>query len=165
MAICGAAARRDRAIFDKEREAARRAGLVVDEVERAPLPFDTGACLRFAKQAEFHPLAYLRGIAEAVVAGGGTIVTGVHVADVEGGRARARSSSTNGRRLRAAAVVDATNMTITSRFDIPTREAAYRTYVIAFEIPPGYVPHGLYWDTHDPYHYIRVAKGDGDARS
>ena len=25
---------------------------------------------------------------------------------------------------------------------------------------PGYVPHGLYWDTVDPYHYIRVARGE-----
>jgi Rieske Fe-S protein len=59
-------------------------------------------------------------------------------------------------------VVDATNMSITSRFNMPLREAAYRTYMVAIEIPRGYVAHGLYWDTLDPYHYIRVQAGEGD---
>jgi glycine/D-amino acid oxidase-like deaminating enzyme/nitrite reductase/ring-hydroxylating ferredoxin subunit len=144
----------------KELEAARRCGLSVDEVDRAPLPFDTGPCLRFGNQAECHPLAYLRGLARAITQGGGHIVTGVHVAKIASG-SPVQIELSNERRIRAAAAVDATNMTITSRFGIPTREAAYRTYVHAFEIEPGYVPHGLYWDTEDPYHYVRVARHGG----
>ena len=142
--------------LSKELEAAKRAGLVVEELERAPLPFDTGPCLRFGNQAEFHPLGYIRGLAAAIVAGGGRIVTGVHVAKIAAG-SPVHVELSNGRRIRAAAAVDATNMTITSRFGIPTREAAYRTYVVALEVEPGYVPHGLYWDTDEPYHYVRVA--------
>lgn len=146
----------------KELEAARRCGLTVEECDRAPLPFDTGPALRFANQAEFHPLAYINGLARAVIAGGGRIVTGVHVARINGG-APVIVELANGRRIRAAAAVDATAMTITSKFGIPTREAAYRTYVVALEVEPGYVPHGLYWDTEDPYHYIRVARqGEGE---
>src|SRR5688572_16558375 len=68
-----------RELLEKERDAAKRAGLEVAEIARAPLPFDTGPCLRFGNQAEFHPLKYLRGIAEAVVGGGGRIHTGQHV--------------------------------------------------------------------------------------
>ncbi|HSD89784.1 MAG TPA: FAD-dependent oxidoreductase [Kofleriaceae bacterium] len=145
----------------RELEAARRAGLLVDEVDRAPLPFDTGPCLRFAMQAEFHPLAYLRGIADAIERGGGTICTHAHVASVKPG-SPVEIQLKSGRKIHAAAVVDATNMSITSRFNMPSREAAYRTYIVAFEVPVGYVPHGLYWDTLDPYHYVRVAHGDGD---
>jgi glycine/D-amino acid oxidase-like deaminating enzyme/nitrite reductase/ring-hydroxylating ferredoxin subunit len=147
--------------LDKELDAARRAGLQVEKVDRAPLPFDTGACLRFGMQAEFHPLAYLRGIAEAIVAGGGRIVTHTHVANIKDG-SPCEIELKSGRKITANKVVDATNMTITSMVDIPTREAAYRTYIVAVEIPTGYVPHGLYWDTLDPYHYIRVARGEGD---
>ncbi|NVB80642.1 MAG: FAD-binding oxidoreductase, partial [Kofleriaceae bacterium] len=33
---------------EKERDAARRAGLRCDDVDRAPLPFESGPCLRFA---------------------------------------------------------------------------------------------------------------------
>ena len=143
----------------KELEAARRCGLLVDEVDRAPLPFDTGPCLRFGNQAEFHPLAYIRGLARAVTQGGGKIVTGVHVARIASG-VPVQIDLSNERRIRAAAAVDATNMTITSKLGIPTREAAYRTYCIALDVEPGYVPHGLYWDTEEPYHYVRVAKHD-----
>ena len=141
----------------KELAAARRAGLQVEEVERAPLPFDTGPCLRFANQAEFHPLAYIGGLAEAVVAGGGRIVTGIHVTKIAAG-SPVYVELANGRRIRAGAAVDATNMTITSKLGIPTREAAYRTYCIALDIEHGDIPHALYWDTDEPYHYIRAAK-------
>jgi glycine/D-amino acid oxidase-like deaminating enzyme/nitrite reductase/ring-hydroxylating ferredoxin subunit len=147
-------------VLAKELAAARRCGLAVDEVDRAPLPFDTGPSLRFGNQAEFHPLAYVDGLARAVIAGGGRIVTGVHVAKIASG-APVQVELASGRGIRAAAAVDATQTTITSRYAIPSREAAYRTYVVALEISPGYVPHALYWDTDDPYHYVRVAR-DGD---
>jgi glycine/D-amino acid oxidase-like deaminating enzyme/nitrite reductase/ring-hydroxylating ferredoxin subunit len=145
----------------RELEASRRVGLACEPIERAPLPFDTGPCLRYEHQAEFHPLAYLRGVAGGIVAAGGRICTGVHVAAIHGG-APAIVELANGRRLRARAVVDATNSTISSRLDIPLREAAYRTYIVALAIERGYVPHGLYWDTDDPYHYVRVAPGLGN---
>ncbi|MDB4959558.1 MAG: oxidoreductase [Myxococcales bacterium] len=145
--------------LSREREAARRAGLLVDDVDRAPLPFDSGPCLRFANQAQFHPLAYVRGLADAVIAGGGRIVNGVHVVKIAGG-AQVEIETQDGRKIHAGAAVDTTDTAISSRFNLPTREAAYRSYVVAFDVAPGYVPHGLYWDTEDPYHYIRVAPGD-----
>jgi len=43
-----------------------------------------------------------------------------------------------------------------------TKQAAYRTYVIAARVPTGKVPHGLYWDNLDPYHYVRVARDGRD---
>jgi glycine/D-amino acid oxidase-like deaminating enzyme/nitrite reductase/ring-hydroxylating ferredoxin subunit len=145
-----------RDVIDKELAAARRAGLVVDKIARAPLPFDTGECLVFANQAEFHPVKYLRGLADAIVAGGGRIFTGVHVAGVEAG-APVHVVLGSGRKIEASAAVDTTATTITSMVNMPTRAAAYRTYVMSFDVPTGYVPHALYWDTPDPYHYIRVA--------
>lgn len=143
----------------RERDAARSAGLLVDDVDRAPLPFDTGPCLRFANQAEFHPLAYVRGVADAVIAGGGRIVNGVHVVSIKGG-SHVEVETQDGRKIQAAAAVDSTDTGITSRFNLPTRQAAYRSYVVAFDIASGYVAHGLYWDTADPYHYVRVAPAD-----
>ena len=144
----------------REVEAAARAGLAVDEIDCAPLPFDTGPCLRFGNQAEFHPLAYLRGIAEAFVRRGGRISTARHVLAIRGGD-RVELELERGRTVHAAAAIDATNSSITSRFDLPLRDAAYRTYVLALAIPHGYIPHALYWDTEDPYHYVRVAGDDG----
>src|SRR5436189_163424 len=55
-------------LLDEELEAAHRAGLVgVERVPRAPLAaFDTGPALRFPRQAQFHPLRYLDGLAVAI---------------------------------------------------------------------------------------------------
>jgi glycine/D-amino acid oxidase-like deaminating enzyme/nitrite reductase/ring-hydroxylating ferredoxin subunit len=154
-----AAPHRGRAELARELDAARRAGLFVDEVRAAPLPFDTGPCLRFADQGELHPLAYLRGLADAIVEAGGHIATGVPVVAIRGGD-RAQVVLADGRTLRASFAVDATNANITSRVALPLREAAYRTYCIAMAVTPGTVSHALYWDTDVPYHYMRVARLD-----
>src|SRR5678809_769778 len=48
--------------LEHEFEAAVRAGVRVVWSQRAPLEgFETGKCLRFAGQAQFHPLRYLTG--------------------------------------------------------------------------------------------------------
>src|SRR5689334_2040241 len=73
---------RARKELERELVAAQRAGLHVERVDQAPLPFDTGPALRFARQAEFHPLRYLRGLAEAAVRAGATIHTGYHVTGI-----------------------------------------------------------------------------------
>jgi nitrite reductase/ring-hydroxylating ferredoxin subunit len=59
--------------------------------------------------------------------------------------------------MRARTVIDAANAAITSPVRLWTRLAAYRSYVLGFEIARGRIPHALYWDTADPYHYLRVA--------
>lgn len=51
----------------KEYEATHRVGLPTELVQRAPLhSFDTGQCLRFPNQAQFHPLKYLKGLSQAI---------------------------------------------------------------------------------------------------
>ena len=147
--------------LDRELAAARRAGLVANKVPRAPLPFDTGPALVFANQAEFHPLRYLRALADAIVQLGGKIHTHVHVEGIEPGEPLTIKLA-NDRRIACRAAVDATNGAMTSPLKMPLRQAAYRTYVLAFDLEPGLIPHGLYWDDADPYHYIRLARGDNE---
>jgi glycine/D-amino acid oxidase-like deaminating enzyme len=70
----------------------------------------------------------------------------------------------DGRTLLCRVAVDATNSSITSPRSLPLRQAAYRSYCLAIAVAPGTIPHGLYWDTADPYHYVRVAPGDAPER-
>src|SRR5712691_9714785 len=146
----------DPAELDRELDAARRAGLEVEGVRRAPLgSFDTGLALRFARQGQFHPLRYLSGLARAVLAAGGQIFTRVHVEEFEGGR-RARIKTATGREVTAKALVVATNTPVNDRLVIHTKQAAYRTYAIGLEVPASSVTRALFWDTLDPYHYLRL---------
>jgi Rieske Fe-S protein len=57
--------------------------------------------------------------------------------------------------------VMATNTPVNDRLAIHTKQAAYRTYVIGMPVPHGAVANALYWDTSDPYHYVRLQNMGG----
>jgi glycine/D-amino acid oxidase-like deaminating enzyme/nitrite reductase/ring-hydroxylating ferredoxin subunit len=140
-----------------ELKAARRAGLQgVEMIPGAPLPrYSTGPCLRFARQGQFHPVKYLSGLSDALLRAGGRIHSGTHVDSVEGG-SPARAVTAAGPVVRASAVVVTTNSPINDRLVVHNKIAAYLSYVIGARVPRGAVPRALYWDTADPYHYVRL---------
>jgi glycine/D-amino acid oxidase-like deaminating enzyme/nitrite reductase/ring-hydroxylating ferredoxin subunit len=144
-------------ILDDELEAAHRAGLTdIQKVDRVPWDsYDTGSALRFPRQAEFHPLKYLTGLAKAIKAKGGRIYTQTHATEIEGGK-QARVETAGGGLVNAGAIIVATNTPVNDLIAIHTKQAPYQTYVIGARIPRGSVTRGLYWDTPDPYHYIRL---------
>jgi glycine/D-amino acid oxidase-like deaminating enzyme/nitrite reductase/ring-hydroxylating ferredoxin subunit len=145
-------------LLEQERKAAHRAGLMdVAFVPRAPLPFDTGRCLRFPRQGQFHPLKYLAGLAQAFRKKGGTIHTNTHAARIDGGTVHTE----RGPVINAAAVVVATNTPINDLVAIHTKQAPYLTYAIGAPVPPHSIEHALYWDTLDAYHYIRLQPTSG----
>ncbi len=152
-------------LIDREFAAARRCGVEVELLEKMPLvPFATGPCLRFAEQVVIHPLKYLDGLARCIHQGGGKIFTNTHVSHVKGGE-KAYVETKDGFTVNCNSIVVATNTPINDLFAIHTKQAPYRTYVVAFKIPSGSVPKALYWDTLDPYHYIRVESGSRDESS
>ena len=142
----------------RELEAAHRAGINdVEPLDRIPkVSFDSGPCLRFPRQAQFHPLAYLSALARVVTRNGGRIYTGSHVAEFEAKPRRPQVKTSDKRTVTADAVVFATNSPINDWVKMHTKQAAYRTFVIGCQVPRGSVPKALYWDTPDPYHYVRI---------
>ena len=141
-------------LLREEAEAARRAGLAVELVERPPVALEPGPALRFPRQGQMHPVRYVRGLAEALRRGGGRILR-ARVVEVESGET-CRLRTAEGPTVEARAVVMATNVPSNDRVAIHTKQAAYRTYALAAEIAGDAVPAGLYWDTLDPYHYVRT---------
>ncbi len=163
-------------LLTRELAAAHRAGLAdVQRLTRAPFGvIHSGPCLRFPRQAQFHPLRYLSGVANAVLRGGGRIFVGSHVESISGGesgspatrdRRPAKVVTGNGCVVRAGAVVVATNTPVNDLLAVHTKQAAYRSYVIAARVPTGTVPKALFWDTMDPYHYVRLATIGADSAS
>jgi len=152
--------------LEEELAAAHRAGLTgVEFVDRAPIAsFDTGRCLRFPNQGQFHPVKYLAGLARAITRAGGTIHNGTHAEKITGGTP-ASVETTGGHTIAADAVVVATNSPVNDRVAMHTKQAPYRTYVIGARVPAGSVTPALYWDSADPYHYVRLEKGTTEAGS
>ncbi len=145
-------------VLDKELTAAHEAGLHnVRMVERAPLQdYETGPCLEFPDQIQLHPLKYLKGMAEAILKNGSYIFTRSHVIETRSGTG-AYVKTESGFTVRTKSIVMATNTPINNILAIHTKQAPYRTYVIGMLAPKGSIKKALYWDTEDPYHYVRLA--------
>ena len=151
----------DAELLDRELAAARRAGFGdVERLARAPeSPFDTGPCLRFPRQGRFHPVRYLDGLATAVGRRGGRLLRAA-VTDVAGG-ASPGVETAQGHRVSAAAIVVATDTPINDRVALHAKQEPYLTYAIAARLSRP-VTDQLWWDTGDPYHYVRL-QHDGEA--
>jgi glycine/D-amino acid oxidase-like deaminating enzyme/nitrite reductase/ring-hydroxylating ferredoxin subunit len=157
-------------LLDRELAAAARAGVPVERLDQTPLPdggVKVGPCLRFPRQGQFDPLRYLGGLARAVRRMGGRIHANVRAGavsgDKSGGRVEFADTFEGGQHrgeVRAAAVVLATNTPYNDRVVIHTKQAAYRTYVIAARVRKGSVEPAIFWDTLDPYHYVRLQADD-----
>jgi glycine/D-amino acid oxidase-like deaminating enzyme/nitrite reductase/ring-hydroxylating ferredoxin subunit len=146
-------------MIEQEQQAALRAGLQgVELFDRLPGDlFRTGPCLRFPKQAQCHPLKYLSGLVKALQDGGGRIFSRAQVISVESGK-QSKVETNQGCVVTADAVVVATNTPINNMVTIHTKQAAYISYVIGAVIPAGSIEPALFWDTLDPYHYVRIQR-------
>jgi glycine/D-amino acid oxidase-like deaminating enzyme/nitrite reductase/ring-hydroxylating ferredoxin subunit len=147
-------------LLDQELKTLQKFGVNdVEWIERIPfLGFDSGSALCFPKQLQMHPLKYLKALSEALLREGGKIHTRTHVSHIKGGdRSIVRTKS--GFNVHAKSIVVATNSPINDRFAIHTKQYPYRSYAIAARIPKGQLRPALFWDTANPYHYIRVQPG------
>lgn len=148
-------------VLEREFEAAHRAGLEVERVPHAPDALaGFGPALRFREQARFHALRYVDGLARAIVEHGGRIHCDTRATGVEGGR-DACVATADGPSVRADAIVVATHVPFNDRLRMHTKQAAYRTYVLALRVADGALPDVLLWDSLDPYHYVRTAREGG----
>jgi glycine/D-amino acid oxidase-like deaminating enzyme/nitrite reductase/ring-hydroxylating ferredoxin subunit len=152
--------------LDDELEATHRAGIKSTEIisKVSNLSFDTGPCILFPNQAQFHPLKYLKGLSEAILSYGGKIYTATHVKDILPPN---KIKTSDGYTAFAKNIVIATNAPIIDKVSkIYEKQQAYRTYVIGARIKKDKVPHALYWDTGNqnsentvaPYHYVRIQR-------
>jgi glycine/D-amino acid oxidase-like deaminating enzyme/nitrite reductase/ring-hydroxylating ferredoxin subunit len=153
-----------RAALEVEAALARDLGFDVTDVDRTPLVDRPG--WRIENQALFHPRKYLRALLEAIPGSGCLVCEGSEVEfgdDDESIRAA-------GHIVRAPYVVVATHNPLVGRKSVisagllQTRLALYTSYVAAATLPPGDMPSACYWDTSDPYRYVRVDLGPSGLR-
>jgi glycine/D-amino acid oxidase-like deaminating enzyme/nitrite reductase/ring-hydroxylating ferredoxin subunit len=152
----------EREQIEMEVEAARRASLPAALVEETDLPFPIAAGVRFERQAEFHPVKYLEGLAVALEASGVRICEGTRAIGVSAGSpCRVRTAA--GRTVTAGSVVVATHLPILDRGAFFARCHPERSYVVAAPHEGPAATGGMYLSTESPAHTIRVHELDGRA--
>jgi len=143
---------------------ARELGFDAEYIESAPLVARPG--IRFGHQARMHPRRYLEGVAKAIVAMGGRIYEHSTADDFCDDP---RAVKVAGHTVDCEYVVIATHNPLVGFNGIAgatlfqTKLALYTSYVIAGHVPKGTVEDALWWDTSDPYYFLRVEPhGDAD---
>jgi glycine/D-amino acid oxidase-like deaminating enzyme len=144
------------AALSRELAAAERAGAHAALTE---MPFGNSSpapALQFPRQAQFHPLRYLAGLANAVVRLGGSIFCDSRALEVNDREDGVIVRTQHGK-VDAGSAVVATNTPFIDRVAIHVKQFAYQTYALAATIERGSAPRALMWDDADPYHYVRLA--------
>jgi Rieske Fe-S protein len=137
----------------KELDAARRAGIAVEHAS-VPLPFRNCGGLRFDQQAQIHPLEYVLGLADELPGAGSNVYEHSRVLTIDEGKP-CRVYLENGVMLSAERVILATHTPL-NKVLLETDLAQYRSYALSG--PVEQAPHGLFWDTANPYHYVRAQR-------
>ena len=147
----------DHSDFSKELEALRTVNVSAEMIAAAPLPFKNIKAIRVDGQAQFHPRQYLLAIVEQFVHLGGKVFEHTRAIDVADGQPC--KVKTESGEITAPDVIISANVPVTNWLFLNTKIAAYRSYALSAKLKTPIQP-GLYWDTADPYHYIRTYRSE-----
>ncbi|HVK61013.1 MAG TPA: FAD-dependent oxidoreductase [Bdellovibrionales bacterium] len=139
--------------LEEESQAALKLGVQNELLYETPLPFEVARAIRFDNQAQFQPLEYLASLAKGIEGDGSFIFEETRMLDIHEGEP-CRVTTDRGIII-ADDVIVAANVPVSNRFFLQTKIASYRTYAIALKVADHFNASALFWDTLDPYHYIR----------
>lgn len=122
--------------------------------------------LKLANQLKFHPLKYLHGLAREIIRMGGQIYEQTEVSEFQDDP---RVVTAGGHKIAHDYTVIATHVPLQGNRStlaatlLQTKIAGYSTYAVEARMPANSLPEMLWWDTGDPYLYLRVdRRPDGD---
>ncbi len=146
-----------------EEEAALAADLGFDARHVAAVPGVGRPGVAYGGQAKFHPRKYLAHLARLIQGGGSFVFEHTSSDEVASDPLVVRAESHHGKfDLQTGYVVIATHTPLMGKTNLAsatllqTKLYLYTSYVVAGRLPKGALPEALFWDTSDPYNYIRV---------
>jgi glycine/D-amino acid oxidase-like deaminating enzyme/nitrite reductase/ring-hydroxylating ferredoxin subunit len=125
------------------------------------VPFVGTPGVRFPNQARFNPLKYLGGLLKSLADSGSPTFENTEVNEITDSPPTIRA---NGHEVKCDTVIVATHVPLVGKTGLlaatlfQTKLALYTTYAIAARAPRGTVPDALFWDTADPYRYLRLER-------
>lgn len=141
----------------REYESAVQLGIPAEYLD--VVPFMGAPGVRFHNQARFHPLKYLSALLPKIPGGGSHVFENIEAGGITDNppSVKAGDFHIRGRRLVLATHTPLQGTAGTmSALLFQTKLALYTTYAIGARVPHGVIPDALYWDTRDPYNYLRI---------
>jgi glycine/D-amino acid oxidase-like deaminating enzyme/nitrite reductase/ring-hydroxylating ferredoxin subunit len=142
----------------KEASLAKELDISVQFLKYVPLFNRPG--IEFADQAKFHPLKYLYALANRIDGNGSHVFENTEATEF-----KKSVVQTTGGKIHYKYLVLATHNPLMGKSGtfssalFQTKLFLYTSYVLGARIPKDSAPEASYWDTEDPYHYLRIEKG------
>jgi len=147
-----------------KKEAAVAANLGFDAVYLRSIPYFNLPGVRFANQAKFHPRKYLRYLLRKIPGNGSYVFEKSVATEFD---AKKRRVKVNRNWISFDRIVMATNnplvglARLTGATLLQTKLSLYTSYALGAQVQPETVPEALFWDTRDPYDYLRIDRHRG----
>lgn len=147
----------DRQSLQQDAVLARELGFRAEFVDSVPYARRPG--VRFERQAKFHPLKYLSPLLKAISGAGSYVFERTEAAQIESTPLTVHAGRF---KIRCQYVVIATHNPLMGQTPLvsatlfQTKLMLYTSYVLGATLPAGALPEALFWDTSDPYYYLRV---------
>ena len=122
-------------------------------------PYAKRPAVRFEKQAKFHPRKYLAPLVACIDGDGSHVFENTEAEKID---AEPLVVHAGRYRVRCQYLVIATHNPLAGKSSLvsatlfQTKLALYTSYVLGARLPAGTLPAALFWDTGDPYDYLRV---------
>ena len=141
----------------RDAQLAAELGFEGQYVDSVPFIDAPGVC--FANQAKIQPLKYLAGLLQTLEGPSCHVFEGSEVTQVDD---KPLAVKARGYTISCGFVIIATHVPLMGKDDVvgaalfQSKLAPYTSYVVGAKVPRGTIPQALFWDTNDPYHYMRV---------
>lgn len=146
-------------IEELQREAALAKELGIAAEFMPEVPFYKLPGVKFPHQALFHPRKYLKALLKTIPGEGSFVFEETEVEEIEDQPLKVKSGThtVTGKYLILATHNPLTgNSGAISAMLFQTKLALYTSYAVGGKVPTGTVPEAAFWDTSDPYDYLRV---------
>ena len=153
----GVSSRKETASLKKEADLAAKLGFDATYLDSAP--YFSLPSVRFANQAKFHPRKYLRSLVAKIPGSGSHVYEKSAASEFDAKKRRVR---VNRNWISFHRMVMATNNPLVGFASMmgatlfQTKLSLYTSYALGARVARNKVPEALFWDTREPYDYLRV---------
>jgi glycine/D-amino acid oxidase-like deaminating enzyme/nitrite reductase/ring-hydroxylating ferredoxin subunit len=147
----------DRSSLEEDAHLAGELGFAAEFLDSVPYAKKPG--IRFAHQAKFHPLKYLSQIVRTIPGDGSHVFENTEADQIDEEPLTVHAGQY---KIRCQYLMIATHTPLMGKNSLvratlfQSKLALYTSYVLGGKLPQGLVPEALFWDTSDPYYYLRV---------
>ena len=154
--------RKEREWLQKEAEACRE--LAIESAFSEAVPYFDLPGIKFAQQALFHPRRYLAGLIQTIPGKGSHVFENSEAGEVQ---EKPLAIKVGEKTIHCGHIVMATHNPLMGTAGMlgatlfQSKLALYSSYAVGAKLPKDTLPEASWWDTADPYNYLRVERKRG----